>query len=158
MPFKTEKKRIGAFTYHVTQLDAKSGSVALLRILKYVGPMIQEAVSNGGGDMGAGTKLTELLTEADFEYFRETMAGQTTVTGGGYDEDAEPALDNIFGEHFASNYLEMFEWLRFALEVNFRSFFAGAVAKFLKAAAAATKESATPSSSPKESTGTSGES
>lgn len=155
--YETKKKRIGAFTYHVTQLDAKSGSRALLRLLKIAGPALE--AGEKGGETAAGTKLVEMLSEKDFDYFCELLAGQTTVTGGSYDEDAEPALDNLFDQHFASNYLDMFAWLAFALEVNFGSFFVGVVAKLAAMAAKAKAlESGTASTFPTTSTGTSGES
>lgn len=73
--------------------------------------------------------LTANLTEKDFDHFCDLFAGSTVVKGGQYAEDAEPQLDNLFAEHFADNYFEMVQWLQFALEVNFRSFFLGAKAK-----------------------------
>ncbi len=153
MKFKTEKKRIGAFTYHVTQLDASRGSKAMLRVVRLAAPVI--ALAEKGDETAAWSKLAESLTDSDFEYFCDLFTTQTIVTGGAYDEDAEPALDGIFDEHFAANYFEMLQWLTFCFEVNFASFFAGAAAKV---AAAKSKASATASISPKPLTGTSGES
>lgn len=152
MKFKTESKRIGAYTYHVQQLDAVRGSNALLRLLKVIGPAF-EADDEGG----ALAKLAGSLSESELRWFCDLFAGQTTVTGGDIPDDHEPQLDGIFGEHFAGNYFAMLEWLRFAFEVNYASFFVIAAAKYKAAMAKSKVSAATPSTSPTTSTGTSGE-
>jgi hypothetical protein len=130
MQFKTVSKRIGDHKYTVTQLNAVTGRKALLRLTKIMGPVITEGFK--GGQMAGYAAVAQSLTETELDYFCDLFAGQTTVLGGDYVDDGAQ-LDAIFGEHFADRYFEMFEWLTFALEVNFGSFFLGLAKKFAEA-------------------------
>ena len=147
--FKFEKKKIGAHTYYVTQLNALVGRKALVRLAKFLGPALASA--GKGNVTDALASVAENLSEVDVEYFCDLFAEKTVVTGGKYDE-GEPDLHLIFDEHFAGEYLEMVQWLAFAFQVNFASFFAGAARQMAKQKAA----SNTTSGSETEPTGTSG--
>jgi hypothetical protein len=147
--FKVEKKKIGRHTYYVTQLNALVGRKALVRLAKFLGPAL--AAATKGDVTDALARVAESLSEDDFEYFCDLFAEKTVVTGGEY--DGEPDLHLIFDEHFAGEYLEMVQWLAFAFQVNFASFFSGAAAQMAKAKAAAGNTS---SDSATERTGTSG--
>jgi hypothetical protein len=153
MKFKIEKKRIGIHTYYVTQLDALRGRREIVRLAKVIGPALSVADK---GEEAALAKLVEALSVDEFDHFCEVLSEQTVVTGGAHGE-LEPQLSDVFAEHFAGNYLEMVQWLAFALGVNFGSFFAGAVEKIAQQAKKGARSN-TASTSPTESTGTSGES
>lgn len=148
---ETKTTRIGVHQYKVTELDAVLGRRVFVRLLKIAGPAL--AKLEGGLDEGAlASALTDLLTRlepSDFDYFCDTFASVTEVSGGKYSKTS-PQLDDVFSLHFASNYLDMFAWLAFCLKLNFASFFSGA-AQLLGQLAASR------SASPKESTGGSGD-
>lgn len=148
-------KRIGKHTYTITKLNAVQGRKELLRLSKIAVPFMA-AMSEEDMDKGINSLATN-LSEKEFDHFCDLFAGGTIVKGGEYDEDAEPALDLVFGEHFADNYFEMFEWLVFAIRSNFESFFEGAAAKMSAAKTKTVKvPSNTSSDSPKTSTTGSG--
>lgn len=121
--FKQDTKRIGAFSYKVTQLDAVTGRRAFTRMLKVVGPAFAK-LDDGVGP--AFTELVQRLDEDDVDHFCELFAKITEVSGGDLATGAEPYLSTIFGVHFAGRYLELTQWLVFCFEVNFASFFGGA--------------------------------
>lgn len=151
---KTETRRIGAFDYKVTQLDAVRGRRALTRLAKIVlggasAGQNEESIQAAGAV--ALDKIADRLSEADIDYFCDLFAGNTTVTGGEY-AGKEPDLGGIFALHFAGEYKDMFLWLVFALEVNFGGFFKGLGALRAKVAPANASSSISPSTS----TGTSG--
>lgn len=151
---KTESRRIGAFDYKVTQLDAVRGRRALTRLAKIVlggASAGQSAATVQEAGSIALDKISDRLSEADVDYFCDLFAGNTTVSGGEY-AGKEPDLAGIFALHFAGSYKEMFLWLAFALEVNFGAFFKGLGALQAKVAPA----DASLSTSPSTSTGTSG--
>lgn len=123
----TASKKIGQHTYTITKLNAVQGRRELLRFAKIAAPAFSAMADN---DLEkALLHVAQGLTQTEFDHFCDLFAGNTVVTGGEYDPDAEPALDNIFGDHFADNYFEMFEWLVFAFRANFESFFSGAAEK-----------------------------
>lgn len=126
MGLKTEAKTIGAYTYKVTALNALDGRKVFVRLVKMVGPGLSaykaspdmaSALTQG---MGA---LISALSEEDVEHLCNKLSASTEVSGGDYGEKRRPQLDGVFLTHFAANYFEMIEWLIFALEVNFGSFF-----------------------------------
>ncbi len=151
--FATETKTIGAFRYKVTQLDAHRGRRAFMRLTKLIGPAMVQLQSSGKLDdkiEKAITQLVDRLGEDDVDYFCDLFASMTSVSGGDLKANAEPQLDAIFSVHFAGRYLEMLQWLIFSMKVNFASFFGGWAALLAPALSA--------SDSPKEPTGSSGDS
>ena len=133
--FKTEEKRIGEFTYRVTQLDAITGRGAFTRLMKVGGPAIAKL------DEGVGAAFGELCTRLEVEdvhYFCDLFAKQTEVV---QPDGKAPQLSDIFLFHFAGRYLEMMQWLTFAMKANFGSFFGGAGALVAQARAAASASS-----------------
>lgn len=118
---KTQTRRIGAYDYTVTQLDAIRGRRAFVRLTKILGP----AIAAGGtkGDSAAFEAFFDHLSEAEMDYFCDLFADVTAVSGGSFDKRA-PQLKDIFLTHFAGDYASMMSWLIFCVEVNFSSFFA----------------------------------
>lgn len=146
MGIRTEEKQIGENVYRVTTLGAKAGRDLLVRLVKIAGPTIGEIVkgidataaakgSKKGegfdlGDVGldavasALEKLSESISERDFAYLSDTLATRTEIV---YPADGGRAvpLANVYDNHFAGSYGELFGWLAFALGVNYQSFFGG---------------------------------
>lgn len=104
-------KEIDGKTYTVYPLGAKKGSKLLAALNKVVG------AAAGGGVKG----IFEALDDAMVTRLIDELAPTTTVDLG---EGKSPRLDSIFDLHFRSNYGAMLEWLLFALEVNFETFYA----------------------------------
>ena len=122
----TPKTRlIGKNTYTVTPLSAIPGRRVFVRLAKVLGPAVAKGASVKGDDSQATIEafagLMGALSEDDIDFFCDTFAASTTVRLNG----KEPDLAGIFDLHFAGNYLEMFRWLAFCVEVNFGDFFAG---------------------------------
>ncbi len=152
---KNETRRIGAYDYTVTQLDAVKGRRALVRLAKIFvpsatssGDALASVTATGNAALGS---IADRLNEADVDYLCDLFAGTTTVSGGDFANKA-PLLADIFALHFAGQYKEMGQWLLFALEVNFGGFFKGLGVARPGAPVAASA----PSTSPSTSTGTSG--
>jgi hypothetical protein len=131
---KSETRSIGGNEYTVTQLGAARGREILRRIMKVAGPAMEAAarVVATGESGGKATaivrglgKVVETLSEEDLSLFCSEFGRASTVRLGG----KSPSVGDVFEVHFAGNYLEMCEWLAFCLEVNYRSFFTGIVAK-----------------------------
>jgi hypothetical protein len=133
-PRAAEERVIGDFTYRVTLLGAKAGVAMAVRLAKLLTPSAANGVeglvgsrSDGLGSfaVGIGECLRELaarITPAELAQLQAELAQWTTVI---IDAEREPQLNQIYDEHFAGHYDWMMEWFAFALEANFRSFFAG---------------------------------
>lgn len=149
LPFKVESKQIGKFAYKATQLDAVTGRRAFHRLVRAIGPA-WAAMTHGGEERyeKALTKLLQDMSEADLDFFCDTFAAVTEVSGGSYGKRA-PQLDTVFLTHFAGEYFDMVQWLVFCMKLNFASFFAGA-------AALLASKAPSDSTSPTEQTGSSG--
>jgi hypothetical protein len=134
---ETREKTIGEFTYKVTLLGAKAGRTMSVRLLKILGPTVAAFVEgtvgakSGDGDISLAVGASEMVREVvnrlsidDVTVIQDEFAKQTTVV---LDSEHEPRLTDIFDDHFAGHYDDLISWTRFALEVNFTSFFAGSV-------------------------------
>jgi hypothetical protein len=134
---KKESATINGQKYEVTQLPYSAGHRLLLRLYKVLGPALAEAFANAPdlkdssiGDLplrkigpalgAAATRLAQDLSEEDFDHMVETLAEYTRLI----DDTGRPKkLDADAREfHFAGNYLELFQWLGFALRVNYLGF------------------------------------
>lgn len=164
---RTVEKTIGSHTYAVSQLGALSGRKMLLRLIKLVGSgaaagisslgsgvakSIEEIIARGSGD--ALLELLQRLDEAEVASILDELARSTRVK---LSADTEPLLSEIFDMHFAGRYDDMLAWARFALEVNFASFFGGS-SGFGSALKSLLQKVKSALQSRKGSTGTSGES
>jgi hypothetical protein len=162
------EKTIGGHTYRVSQLGAKSGRIMLLRLIKLVGSgaaagisslgsgaakSIEDLIARGSGD--AINELLHRLDEGEVSSILDELAKHTSVVIVEGKESREPLLSDVFDIHFAGAYDEMLAWARFALEVNFGSFFAGS-SGFGSAIKSLLLKVKSLSKSPDTSTGTSG--
>ena len=150
MAFKTEEKKIGPCTYKVTQLGAIKGRAAFLRLVKVLGPMLGGAVDQDGKvrdkDFDLGKLFASMtLDEDDLTYFCDLFGERTFVVKP---DGKMPRLDNVFDEHFAGQYIDMVQWLAFAVKVNFADFFDVAVSAVPAPASIAAQTNTVSSSSP----------
>jgi hypothetical protein len=134
MAIETRERRIGATTYRVTQLPAKPGRAMLVRYIRLAGPGAGAFVgglssskagtfdgSVGGGIAEAIHDFTTRISDAELDAICDEFARYTIVVKS---RDVELKLSDVFDDHFAAKYDEMWAWLRFCSEVNFASFFA----------------------------------
>lgn len=131
---ETKQKQIGArgYTYHVTQFGAREGGRVIVRLLKMLGGALGSAVKADDAENAVGfdvdaignviANIAETVTEADFDFLVDTFAKCSSVSGGDYRAPAPLTTEGIFDLHFAGAYVELGEWLLFAIEVNFGSF------------------------------------
>jgi hypothetical protein len=121
MPGKDPETRvIGGNEYTVHPHGAIKGRSILLRLAKIVGGAL-----TGITEANAADKLGDLLgnlTEADLTFLCDEFSAKTLVSVG----DGQVQLNKVFDAHFQDAYLEMLQWLRMCVEVNFGSFFRGA--------------------------------
>ncbi len=145
MALTTQQKTIGANTYEVTQLNAIKGRGVFTRFAKMIAPVIEElAAGDTGKDANARiakafASLLGSLSEDDMNFFCDAFAPTTCLVIDDGGKTRRPALKDLFGLHFASNYSEMLGWLYFCLEVNFGSFFAAAGLRLATSDPAASK-------------------
>lgn len=128
------EREIGGHVYKVTLLGAKAGRTMIVRLLKLLGPTLAGFVENtvtGKGDgiesiaLGiaeAFRQLAEKIHADDIGAISDELAKFTSVV---IDHERQPQLDRVFDDHFAGKYDCMLQWLAFALEANFSSFFGG---------------------------------
>jgi hypothetical protein len=124
-----QTKTISGTKYTVTPLETSTGLKMLTRLLRILGPSVKDIRSFGdlkAMALVAFGSLAERLEDADVEAIVQTLAASTKV---GNDPKKQPALSTIFELHFSGDYLPLFQWLAFALEVNFGTFFRELVAK-----------------------------
>jgi hypothetical protein len=130
---KSEQKAIGdrGYTYTVRQFGAREGGRMLVFLGKLLGKPIGDAVSGGksldletAGRVISG--LADAVSEQDFDHLVNSFAKHTDVTGGTYGAKSLPLhTEGVLDLHFAGAYGELLQWLAFAVEANYASFFAG---------------------------------
>jgi hypothetical protein len=169
MGIETDDFTIGEDTYRVSQLGAKRGRKALVRLVKAAGPVLGAAAAHAG-DLGeikglgdikveligrAISEFTNQLSEADVDHFCDLFAPLTLVKVPDTDDDWVP-LDKSFDQHFAGRYGQMLEWLWTCIRFNFLGFTSalgsGKAERMLETMMAAFK-----STSPRTSTSSSGD-
>lgn len=124
MALKVEEKTIGRYRYEVKQLGSKAGNDLLVRLGKVLGAGAALALMGGKAsfrDAGlAIAGISERLSTEEFEHFCNVLGSSSRVVVNDRFEDMTPSFRDL---HFAGEYMEQMDWLRFALEVNFKSFF-----------------------------------
>ncbi len=144
---ETKQKQIGDYTYAVTQFGAKQGGRVMIRLLKIVGGAAGEAMKGDNEfDMSTVgsmiTNLAETLQEDDFDYLCETFAAASTVQGGEFPNPIPLTTEGVFDLHFAGKYLELGQWLLFAVDANFGFLGENGIVERAKRAAIARRGSA----------------
>lgn len=124
-----QSKVIGGVTYEVYPLGFGQARSLFVRLFRVAGPAVAQTVmaaAQGGGlgDLGdkdvmtAVEAMADRLTEEDFKYVCDVLANQTMVSGAG-------KLSEVEENHWRGRFAEMFQWLGFALQVNYAGFFSG---------------------------------
>ena len=148
---KKESREIAGLKYDVTQLGGIDAGDVLLRLTKCVGPSLGALT-----DPSLSAVFEKLsLTPADMEYFREKFGPHSRVH---LPDGKSPRVGDCYDDHFAGRTGAALEWFRFCVEVNYADFLGDVTRRI--AAAVARKQTTTslPSTSPKGSTGSPGDS
>lgn len=135
---------IRGFKYSVRQLPATVGRRLSLQLARAVLPALTSLLDGAPGGskqsvgqlIGAQLKPDVLrqavqtalsaLPDAQMDDIIGLLAEHTDVYGPGFGDAGAP-LSSHFAEHFAGRYRAMFEWLWFALKVNFADFFGDSI-------------------------------
>lgn len=134
MALAQETRVIGDYTYRVTQLTTTAGQEVLVRLTKMAGPSGASFIEGLAGaatidiEAALASGLAEAVREASLRLSAEDLKFVTTAMSKVTEvliEDRAPQLSVLYEQHFAGRYDEWVAWLAFALEVNFKSFFAG---------------------------------
>lgn len=148
---KFKSQDIAGYRYVVTQLGADSGRkmadelvralVPVLADLLKALPKSEQAVSAGNVrdflDLVDPSCIPDMVERAfkalpseRLDSIIEQLAETTDVFGEGYGDAGAP-LGRNFDEHFAGRYKAMYQWLFFALKVNFADFFSEKVGELV---------------------------
>lgn len=121
-----EVRDIAGRTFEVTPLPAGKGFALMLRIGKLLGPLAGLVGDTRATMEAAGPIVAEVLeraTEEDIAGLYRPLAECTVVhIQGPGGETRKPKLSEVFDVTFAGDYPALFQWLVFALEVNFGPF------------------------------------
>jgi hypothetical protein len=129
--FVPEKRTIGGREFTVGKLSFADGQEMLVRVMGVVAPLLGEgakAAGNGPAMMaGMLAMLGTRLDNAMLEFIAEKLGAISTVKTGAIEFKLDkPALRE---SAFDGDYLSYFEWLAFGLEVQYRDFFVGLLAR-----------------------------
>ena len=117
-----EKKTIDGVTFEVTPLGYAVGRKAFVRLTKAVGPALAEAAqgSEEGSMSAALERLVSSVEDSDLEWFADVLGKTTRFSTDG---SKWPFLSEANRETlFSGRIFLFFQWLAFALEVNFSDF------------------------------------
>jgi hypothetical protein len=127
MQLKHETKTIGENQYTVTVLPVVQGREAMVRLQRVLAGGIGAITSGDRKDIPAALAgISERLTAGDLEWFCQSFGKVTQVALPPTDDAPNGRTLVLVGNPeqtavFAGNYLEMFEWLEFCIELNFGS-------------------------------------
>jgi hypothetical protein len=141
--FGAKSKQIGERTFTVRPLPFGKGREGLRMLLAIIAPSLGDALAAGasvrglvedsrlsaivGGMLGG---LSARFDEGTLKWFEEAFGEATTVDiGNGLKLDKPGNRESAFSSLEVDRYLAYSEWLGFALEVNYRDFFTGALEK-----------------------------
>ncbi len=123
--FVAESREIGGKTFTVKKLSFGKGQPLLVKLLAAAGPVLAKATGDRTQAMALlGSSLSnELIDEC-----ANTLGAVSSVK---IDSVEFPSLEKsgIRDSVFDGDYLSFFEWLAFALEVQYRDFFLGLLAR-----------------------------
>jgi hypothetical protein len=131
--FSSEERLLGRFKYKVTQVGHRDALDLLSRLGRIVSPALKSNLTKASKDGGAlfeGLRdLVSQIDDAQINHFAKVLGKKTLV----FTNPAKPEFsisleaDGHRDELYPPDHLlEFFEWLAFALEVNFSTFFVGA--------------------------------
>lgn len=128
----TETKEINGRKYTIRKLPGIPGRKMLLRLTKVAAPLLGGADSKdfeegGGSEINVKALISECLdrlTESEFEYVINGISQDGSVRLDG-DVVLDLSRSDTQDDIWSANYGEMFEFLQWALKVNFGSFLDG---------------------------------
>ncbi len=156
--FKEKSFEIDGHDYKATMLGALAGRRLWLKLLHVLAGPLKELASHGTLDQKAGVgaiaSLLDALDEGTAEELYEVFGKSCRVRNG----ERWPQLEGVvFDTHFAGRYVAMTKWLGEMIAFNFASFLGDmSLGSITALMAKATAKAGTASTSPKDSTGTSG--
>ncbi len=121
-----ESRQIGEHHYAVMPLPAGMGLRVFAQVMKTAGPAlagIRDLRSLKVGDMAS--VFGDLIQSIDGDVLVDVcakLAPMTTFDNGN-------SLAKVFDLHFQGDYLSLFEWLKFSLEVNYGPLLVGLMAR-----------------------------
>lgn len=147
MPIRTEERVIDGTWFQVTQLPPMRSTLLVNRLAKSAGPALLSAVAEGKVDeldarsvIQGFAKLLQNLSDDDLKaIITELLA--VSFAELPQNKERVPIMPHMFDEVFADRMPTMFKVLAFALEVNYRSFFGGAVKRLVEAGGRAAAKS-----------------
>lgn len=117
-----QSREIGGLVYRVQPLTVRKSLQVMTRVLRMAGPgfgdvaALEDAADKMGALIGAASVLSGELDEAVLLFLCESFAEVSKV-------DLAPAkvlpLGTQFDDHFRGNLPDLFEWLKFAVEVTY---------------------------------------
>jgi len=114
-----EREDIDGMTYQVSPLPAKQALKLARKITAIVGKPLAQALGESAKDrallMSRLAEVGERISDDDLMSVCNQLAEQTLIGNG--DEMAQ--LHKCFDVHFAGRLDLMFQWLAFALKINF---------------------------------------
>jgi len=132
---EVKTKQIGEFQYRVKQLSDPAGMRLFTRLMKILIPAIGAGLKGVPSD-GQNIKIAEMttgavgdaiiamaheMTEDDFMYLYDTLA-----TDSQFSQDGQAWFPMTSDStHWSGRYLQKFQWMAFALEVNYADFLGG---------------------------------
>jgi len=133
---ETKSKQIGSFTYKVRQLADPAGSKLLNRLTRILtavlGAGLKGLPENAGG-IGLADLTTQAIGDAiialsanvaddDMQFICATLGSETQFCAAEGGTWFPLTSDNA---HWSGRYLQKYQWLVFALEVNYADFLGG---------------------------------
>jgi hypothetical protein len=120
-----KEKMIGENTYQVRLLPSELGFRSAAKLANLIGPGLKTLQEGGAESVTGffGGMLADELLTTRLEFFTNLFKEYTSVRLKGAPGFVN--LSSVYEYHFSGNYLEMFQWLAFCIEVNHASFFTG---------------------------------
>lgn len=160
MSVEIRTTEIQGHKYELTLFGAKQGQRVLVRLGKCLGPAAAAILEKGskGGIPEAIRLFVQSLAPEDLDFLTDQFAGSCKLilmmtTAAGPQPNPQP-LANLYDHHFARRYPAMFTWLAWCISENYSSFFGDQGIGALSALVPDLSKFR----SPKDSTGSSGES
>ncbi len=123
---RTEKKVIEGITFEVNQLGAREGRRVLLKLGKVLGPVMGSLFELQDGIkldvvLYAVGQIVERISDGDLDDLCETMGKHTEFMPAGSTKtiNLSMAQQDLL---FAGKYHVLFQWLAFAIKVNYEDF------------------------------------
>jgi len=151
----SQSTEIGGVTYTVYPIDPMVANDILIEIGHVIGPSIGALAAAESDDDDADPDLVnqaigglfQRITKPTMRSIIDTLAKATEVRTDATTEKA-PRLSSILAVHFRGQLGAMYQWLWFALKVQFGDFFALAVPAIDRARGLAGAASSSPGTSP----------